>query len=205
PQCPPSPSSSSSAVTKGLLILWAVPGQEGRPLKPPTVQQTQSLVKLMADDAQELFKFYKNDQFQGIHNILPTKKPPKWLQGSCGLKKLWEPMTHMDQALHSLIQHQHNLNPPDAEILRRLTNTHRNVRGLLSNLAGLFPALSTRPRLPPSPSPAGPAGIFQQKLQGFHILGSYARFMAKCSGQLEGRSSRQRQRSHWGSGKPAHS
>ncbi|KAJ7397726.1 hypothetical protein BTVI_132443 [Pitangus sulphuratus] len=46
------------AVTKGLLILWAVPGQGGQPLKAPTVQQTQALVKLMAEDAQELFAFY---------------------------------------------------------------------------------------------------------------------------------------------------
>lgn len=58
PQCPPCHSSSSPAVTKGLLILWAVPSQGGRPLPPPTLQQIQALVRHMAEDAQELFTFY---------------------------------------------------------------------------------------------------------------------------------------------------
>lgn len=58
PQWPLTPSSSSSAVAKGLLILWAVPGQGGRSPLAPTVPQTQALVRLMAEDAQELFTFY---------------------------------------------------------------------------------------------------------------------------------------------------
>lgn len=55
PISPPSPSSSSPAVAKGLLLLWAVPA---RSTQPPSPQQTQALVRLMAEDAQELFKLY---------------------------------------------------------------------------------------------------------------------------------------------------
>lgn len=58
PQRPLTPSSSSPAVAKGLLILWAVPGQGGRPSLAPTVSQTEALVRLMAEDAQQLFTFY---------------------------------------------------------------------------------------------------------------------------------------------------
>ncbi|XP_071428469.1 oncostatin-M [Pithys albifrons albifrons] len=199
-----------AAVTKGLLILWAVPGQEGWPLKAPTVQQTQALVKLMAEDAQELFTFYEKDHHLAIHNICRTNEPPQWLQGPvkgpCVLQRLWQPMVHMDQALQDIIRHQRDLSPPGAEILRRLNNTHRNVRGLLNNLAGLFPALSPRPSHRPPPSPAGPTSIFKQKLQGCRILWSYASFMARSSAQLEargGRRCRERRRSQRGSRIPA--
>lgn len=79
PQCPPSPSSSSPAVTKGLFILWAVPGQGGRPLQPPTLQQIQALVRHMAEDAQELFTFYVSLLPWGEGSLL---SPP---QGDTGL------------------------------------------------------------------------------------------------------------------------
>ncbi|XP_051629354.1 uncharacterized protein LOC127463660 [Manacus candei] len=199
-----------AAVTKGLLILWVVPGQGGRPLKAPTVQQTQALVKLMAEDAQELFTFYETDQHLTIYSICHTNTPPQWLQrpvkGPCGLRRLWEPMVHMDQALQDIIRHQRDLRPPGAEIFRRLNNTRRHVRGLLNNLAGLFPALS--PRHQPPPSPKEHTNIFKQKLQGCQILWSYARFMAEYSAQLEtrsGRTCREKRRSQRGSRTPARS
>ncbi|XP_068065343.1 uncharacterized protein [Anomalospiza imberbis] len=123
------PSSSSPAVAKGLLILWAVPGQGGRSPLAPTVQQTQALVRLMAEDAQELFTFYEKEQHLDIHNICRTHNAPEWLQrpakGPWGLRRLRRPMIHMEQALQDIIRHQRDLHHPEAEILRRLSRTHR--------------------------------------------------------------------------------
>ncbi|XP_056360402.1 uncharacterized protein LOC130259769 isoform X2 [Oenanthe melanoleuca] len=118
-----------AAVAKGLLILWAVPGQGGRSPLAPTVQQTQALVRLMAEDAQELFTFYEREQHLAIDNICRTNNSPEWLQrpakGPWGLRRLRRPMSHMDQALQDIIAFQRNLHHPEAEILRRLSRTHR--------------------------------------------------------------------------------
>ncbi|KAM6317961.1 oncostatin-M [Podargus strigoides] len=201
-----------AAVTKGLFILWAVPGQGGRPLQPPTLQQVQALVRHMAEDAQELFTFYKEDQHLTIKHICRTNHPPEWLRGPAlgpgGLRGLRKPMARMAQALQDIIQHQRDLNPPGAEILRRLASTHLKVRGLLSNLEGLFPAPSLTPSRRPPPGPTAPTKVFQQKVEGCRILGSYARFMAKLSAQLEAKSRRARrekQRARRGSRLPRHS
>lgn len=80
PQWPLTRSSSSPAVTKGLLILWAVPGQGGRSPLAPTVPQTQALVRLMAEDAQELFTFYVSSLPQGEGSRLC---PPQAAGGRC--------------------------------------------------------------------------------------------------------------------------
>lgn len=115
-------------------------------------------------------------------------------------------MIHMEQALRDIIRHQRDLHHPEAEILRRLSRTHRKVRALLSNLAGLFPAPGLRPGRRPLPSPAASLGIFRQKLQGCRILWSYARFMAERSAELEAGSRRtRREKGRWqrGSGLPA--
>lgn len=76
-QCPLTPSFSSPAVAKGLLILWAVPGQGGRSPLAPTVQQTQALVRLMAEDAQELFTFYVSPFPQG-EGSRPSPPQGRW-------------------------------------------------------------------------------------------------------------------------------
>lgn len=76
-QCPLTPSFSSPAVAKGLLILWAVPGQGGRSPLAPTVQQTQALVRLMAEDAQELFTFYVSPLPQG-EGSRPSPPQGRW-------------------------------------------------------------------------------------------------------------------------------
>ncbi|XP_059719454.1 uncharacterized protein LOC132336216 isoform X1 [Haemorhous mexicanus] len=210
PQRPLTASSLSPAVAKGLLILWAVPGQGGRSPLAPTVQQTQALVRLMAEDAQELFTFYEKDQHLDIHNICRTNNTPEWLQrpakGRWGLRRLRRPMIHMEQALQGIIRHQRDLQHPEAEILRRLSRTHLKVRALLSNLAGLFPGPSPRPGRRPLPSPAASLGIFRQKLQGCQILWSYARFMAERSAELGAgsrRTRREKGRSPRGSRRPA--
>ncbi|GAB0196760.1 leukemia inhibitory factor-like [Grus americana] len=200
-----------AAVTKGLFILWAVPGQGGRPLQPPTLQQTQALVRHMAEDAQELFIFYEEDQRLTIHNNLcRTNHPPDWLRGSAtgprGLRALQRTMTRMAQVLQNITRHQRDLNPPGAEILRRLASTHLKVRGLLSNLEGLFLSPSSRPGRQPPPGPTAPTKVFRQKLEGCRTLWSYSRFMAKLSAQLEARSRhkcREKRRSHRGSELPA--
>ncbi|KAF1503282.1 hypothetical protein FQV17_0002238, partial [Megadyptes antipodes antipodes] len=189
----PSPSSSSPAVTKGLFILWAVPGQGGRPLQPPTLQQIQALVRHMAEDAQELFAFYEEDQHLAINNLCRNNRPPEWLRGPVMVPRgVRGTMVRMAQALQDITQHQRDLNPPGAEILRRLASTHLKVRGLLSNLEGLFPAPSLPPGRRPPPGPTAPTKVFRQKLEGCRILWSYARFMAKLNAQLEARSRRAR-------------
>ncbi|KAM4890560.1 uncharacterized protein FYW23_009908 [Sylvia borin] len=187
-----------AAVAKGLLILWAVPGQGGRSPLAPTVPQTQALVRLMAEDAQELFTFYEKEQHLTIHNICRTNNTPEWLQRPgkrpWGLRRLRRPMIHMDQALQDIIRHQRDLHHAEAEILRRLNRTQLHVRALLNNLAGLFSAPSPRPGRRPLPSPAASLSIFQQKLQGCRILWSYARFMAERSAELGAGSRRTRRR-----------
>lgn len=145
-----------------------------------------------------------------IDNICRTNNTPEWLQrpgkGPWGLRRLRRPMIHMDQALQDIIGYQRNLHHPEAEILRRLSRTHRKVRALLNNLAGLFPAPKPRPGRRPLPSPAASLGIFQQKLQGCQILWSYARFMVERSAELSAgsrRTRREKGRSHRGSRLPA--
>ncbi|KAM9259914.1 oncostatin-M [Cariama cristata] len=211
-RCDGRPLGVLAAVTKGLLILWAVPGQGGRPLQPPTLQQIQALARHMAEDAQELFTFYEENQRLAITNLCRTNHAPEWLRGpvmgSGGLRGLRGTMARMAQALQDIIRHQRDLNPPGAEILRRLASTHLKVRGLLSNLDGLFPAPSPRPAHRPPPGPTAPTKVFRQKLEGCRILWSYARFMAKLSAQLEARSRRtrrDRQRSRQGSRLPTRS
>ena len=128
--------------------------------------------------------------------------------GLRGLRGLRVPMARMAQALQDITRHQRDLNPPGAEILRRLASTHLKVRGLLNNLEGLFPAPSPRPGHRPLPGPTAPTKVFRQKLEGCRILWSYARFMAKLSAQLEARSRRARRekrRSRRGSQLPARS
>lgn len=139
-----------------------------------------------------------------------TNNTPEWLRrpakGPWGLRRLRRPMIHMDQALQDIIQHQRNLHPPEAEILHRLSRTHRKVRALLNNLAGLFPAPSSRPDRRPLPRPAASLSIFRQKLQGCQILWSYARFMAERRAELDAgsrRTRREKGRSHRGSRLPA--
>lgn len=112
-------------------------------------------------------------------------------------------MIHMERALQEIIRNQRDLRHPEAEILRRLSRTHRKVRALLNNLAGLFPAPSPRPGRRALPSPAASLGIFRQKLQGCQILWSYARFMAERSAELSSGSHRDRRRSSRGSRLPA--
>ncbi|XP_074966339.1 oncostatin-M [Phalacrocorax aristotelis] len=157
----------------------------------------------MAEDAQELFAFYEKDQHLAINNLCRTNHLPEWLRGPVtGPGALRGTMTRMAQALQDIARHQRDLNPPGAEILRRLASTHLKVRGLLNNLEGLFPAPSLPPGRRPPPGPTAPTKVFQQKLEGCRILWSYARFMAKLSAQLEGRSRggrREKRRSHRGS------
>ncbi|KAM6111972.1 LOW QUALITY PROTEIN: oncostatin-M [Pterocles gutturalis] len=197
-----------AAVTKGLLILWAVPSQGGRPLQPPTLQQVQALVRHMAEDAHELFIFYEKDQHLTINHICRTNRPPEWLRGPVpgpgGLRGLRGTMTRMAQALQDIIRHQRDLNPPGAEILRRFASTHLKVRGLLSNLDGLFPAPSPPSGRSPPPGPTAPPRVFQQKLEGCRTLWSYARFMAKLSAQLEpsNRPARREKRRRRGGSRP---
>ncbi|CAM9550069.1 unnamed protein product [Bubo scandiacus] len=185
-----------AAVTKGLFILWAVPGQGGRPPQPPTLQQIHALVRHMAEDAQELFTFYEENQHLAINNLCRTNRHPEWLRGTVsgpgGLRGLRGTMARMAQELQDITRHQRDLNPPGAEILRRLASTHLKVRGLLSNLEGLFPPSSPRPSRRPPPGPTAPTKVFRQKLEGCRILWSYSRFMAKLSAQLEARNRRAR-------------
>ncbi|KAM6340333.1 oncostatin-M [Alca torda] len=185
-----------AAVTKGLFILWVVPGQGARPLQPATLQQIQALVRHMAEDAQDLFTFYEENQRLAISHLCHTNHPPEWLRGpvagSGGLRGLRGTMARMSQALQDIIRHQRDLNPPGAEILRRLDSTHLKVRGLLNNLEGLYPAPSPRPSRRPPPGPTALTKVFRQKLEGCRILWSYARFMAKLNAQLEARSRRAR-------------
>ncbi|XP_009555660.2 uncharacterized protein LOC104056145 [Cuculus canorus] len=199
-RCDGRPLGVLAVVTKGLFILWAVPGQGTRPLQSPTLQQVQALVRQMAEDAQELFTFYEDNQRLAIHNICRTNHPPEWLRGPVlgprGLRGLQGTMARMSQALQVIIRHQRDLNPPGAEILRRLASTHLKVRGLLSNLQGLFPGPSSQPGHRPLPSPTAPTKVFRQKLEGCRILWSYSRFMAKLNAQLENRSRRAR-RDKW--------
>ncbi|XP_051490236.1 oncostatin-M [Apus apus] len=200
------------AVTKGLLILWAVPGQGGRP---PTLQQIQALVRHMAEDAQELFTFYEKNQGLAINHLCRNNHPPEWLRGPetvprglQELRGLRGTMVRMAQALQDITRHQRDLNPPGAEILRRLASTHLKVRGLLNNLDVLYPTPSPRPGRQPPPSPAAPAKVFQKKLEGCQILWSFSRLMAKLSSQLEGknrRARRDRQRGRRGSRLPRRS
>uniref|UniRef100_A0A8C3JR28 Uncharacterized protein n=1 Tax=Calidris pygmaea TaxID=425635 RepID=A0A8C3JR28_9CHAR len=150
------------------------------------------------------------NQGLAIHHLCRTNHPPEWLRGpvagSRGLRGLQGTMARMSQALQDITRHQRDLNPPGAEILRRLASTHLKVRGLLSNLKGLFPAPSPHPGR--RPRPTAPTKVFQQKLEGCRILWSYARFMAKLNTQLEARSRRARrekQRSRRGSHLPARS
>ncbi|KAM4649426.1 oncostatin-M [Amazona ochrocephala] len=200
-----------AVVTKGLFILWAVPGQGGRPLQPPTLQQIQALVRHMAEDAQELFTFYEEDQHMAFHHLCRTNHAPEWLRGPVlgagGLRGLRGTMARMAQALQDITRQQRDLNPPGAEILRRLASTHLKVRGLLNNLQGLFPA--PLPGSRPAPGPTAPTRVFRQKLEGCRLLWSYARFMAKLSAQLEARirarARRDKRRSHRGSQLPARS
>ncbi|XP_065548657.1 uncharacterized protein LOC136020926 [Lathamus discolor] len=200
-----------AVVTKGLFILWAVPGQGGRPLQPPTLQQIQALVRHMAEDAQELFTFYEEDQRLAFHHLCRTNHPPEWLRGPVlgpgGLRGLRGTMARMARALQDLTRQQRDLNPPGAEILRRLASTHLKVRGLLNNLEGLFPGPRPGPR--PAPGPTAPTRVFRQKLEGCRLLWSYARFMAKLSAQLEARvrarARRDKRRSQRGSQLPARS
>ncbi|XP_069651521.1 uncharacterized protein [Haliaeetus albicilla] len=127
-RCDGRPLGVLAAVTKGLFILWAVPGQGGRPLQPPTLQQIQALVRHMAEDAQELFAFYEEDQHLAFNHLCRTNRPPEWLRGPVmgpgGLRGLRETMVRMAQALQDITRHQRDLNPPGAEILRRLASTH---------------------------------------------------------------------------------
>ncbi|NXJ00762.1 ONCM protein, partial [Psophia crepitans] len=154
----------------------------------------------------------EKDQHLGINNICRTNHTPEWLQGPVtgprGLRALRRTMTRMAQALQDITRHQRDLNPPGAEILRRLASTHLKVRGLLSNLEGLFPSPSSRPGRQPPPGPTAPTKVFQQKLEGCRILWSYTRFMTKLNAQLEARSRRgrrEKRRSHRGSRLPTRS
>uniref|UniRef100_A0A672UXG9 Uncharacterized protein n=1 Tax=Strigops habroptila TaxID=2489341 RepID=A0A672UXG9_STRHB len=114
---------------------------------------------------------------QGLafHHLCRTNRPPEWLRGpvlgSRGLRGLRGTMTRMAQALQDITRQQRDLNPPGAEILRRLASTHLKVRGLLSNLEGLFPASQPGPR--PAPGPTAPTRVFRQKLEGCRLLWSY--------------------------------
>ncbi|XP_061866223.1 uncharacterized protein LOC133627088 isoform X2 [Colius striatus] len=195
-RCARQPLGVLAAVTKGLLILWAVPGQGARPLKPPTLQQIQALVRHMAEDAQELFTFYKEDQRLTINDLCHNKQPPEWLQipgpWPEGLWQLRRTMTNMSWALQDISRHQRDLNPPGAEILRRLDRTHLKVRGLLSNLDGFLQAPRPWPDRRPPPGPTAPTRVFWQKVEGCRVLCSYACFMDKLSTREQAKSRRQR-------------
>lgn len=138
----------------------------------------------------------EEDQHLAINHLCRTSRPPEWLRGPVmgpgGLRALRGTMARMAQALQDITRHQRDLNPPGAEILRRLASTHLKVRGLLSNLEGLFPAPSLPPLRQPPPGPTAPTKVFRQKLEGCRILWSYAHFMAKLSAQLEARTRRAR-------------
>lgn len=152
----------------------------------------------------------EKDQSLAVNGICRSKRPPEWLRGpEMGpgwLRGLRGPMSRMAQALQDIIRLQRDLNPPGAEILRRLARTHLNVRGLLSNLDGLLLAPSSRPGHQPQPGPTAP--IFRQKLEGCRTLWHYSRFMARLNTQLETRSHRahrQKRRSRQGSRLPLRS
>ncbi|NXI60924.1 ONCM protein, partial [Anseranas semipalmata] len=191
---PPSPSSSSPAVAKGLFLLWAVPA---RSAQSPSLQQIHALVRHMAEDAQELFDFYEQDQRLAFNRLCRSNASLEWLRGTVvtgtgGLRTLHRAMARMDRELQDIAQHQRDLNPPGAPILRRLDSTRLKVRGLLSNLEGVLSAHGVVPSVLPPPRPPTATKVFQQKLEGCRILWNYARFMAKLSAQLDARRQRAR-------------
>ncbi|XP_010718724.1 uncharacterized protein LOC104913575 [Meleagris gallopavo] len=175
-----------AAVAKGLLLLWAVPAHS---TQPPSPQQTQALVRHMAEDAQELFKLYEQEQHLP-HNLCRANSLLEWLRGTLGpwekdLRALHGTMTRMERELQDIAQHQSNLHPPDAAILHRLRSAHMKVRGLLTHLQDTMEARGIVPStIPPSRGPA-PSKVFQQKLQGCRVLWNYSRFVAKLSACME--------------------
>lgn len=112
--------------------------------------------------------------------------------GTGGLRALHGAMAHMDRALQGITQHQRDLNPPGAPILRRLDSTRLKVRGLLSNLEGVLHAHGIVPTVPTLPRLPAATRVFQQKVEGCRILWSYARFTEQLSAQLEERGLRAR-------------
>ncbi|XP_047910764.1 cardiotrophin-2-like [Anser cygnoides] len=183
-----------AAVAKGLFLLWAVPA---RSTQPPTLQQIHALVRHMAEDARELFLFYEQDQRLAFSWLCRTNASLEWLRGTVvmgtgGLRALHGAMAHMDRALQGITQHQRDLNPPGAPILRRLDSTRLKVRGLLSNLEGVLHAHGIVPTVPTLPRLPAATRVFQQKVEGCRILWSYARFTEQLSAQLEERGLRAR-------------
>ncbi|XP_021268759.1 uncharacterized protein LOC110406506 isoform X2 [Numida meleagris] len=182
-----------AAVAKGLLLLWAVPT---RSAQPPSPQQTQALVRHMAEDAQDLFELYEQEQHLA-YNLCRTNSTLEWLRGTLGprdrdLRALHSAMSRMERELQDIARHQRNLHPPGAAILRHLQSARLKARGLLAHLQdtmearGLVPATA-----PPARRPAA-SRVFQQKLEGCRVLWNYAQFMAKLSARLEARALRAR-------------
>ncbi|XP_054075772.1 leukemia inhibitory factor [Rissa tridactyla] len=197
-RCDGRPLGVLAAVTKGLFILWAVPGQGARPLQPPTLQQIQALVRHMAEDAQELFTFYEENQRLAINNLCHTNHPPEWLRGpvagSGGLRGLRGTMARMSQALQDIIQHQRDLNPPGAEILRRLASTHlkelldrlhnttKTTRGLISNLTCLLCKNYNIFQVDVSYGESSKGkSTFKKKQQGCQVLRKYVQVIAQAA------------------------
>ncbi|NXC41161.1 LIF factor, partial [Penelope pileata] len=186
-------SSSSPAVAKGLFLLWAVPAHG---TQPPSLQQIHALVRHMAEDAQELFVLYEQEQHLAF-NLCRPNTSLEWLRGTLvsgtgGLRALHRAMAHMDRALQDIARHQSDLSPPGAPILQRLSSARLKVRGLLSNLEGFLQARGLSPAAVPPTRPMAATGVFQQKLEGCRVLWSYTRFLARLSAQLQAQGVRAR-------------
>ncbi|XP_068767317.1 leukemia inhibitory factor-like [Struthio camelus] len=200
-RCNARPLGVLAAVAEGLLLLCAVPANASRSAQPSYLQQTHSLVRHMAEDAQELFVFYETNQRLNVNKICRSSK---WLEGlprgdvadplaPGALQDLYGAMEHVERALQTILQHQRELNAPGAELLRRLTATHLKVRGLLNNLEGLLRAWGIAPLRVALPQKPAVTKVFQQKLEGCKVLWSYSRFMSKLSTALDAKGLRERQ------------
>ncbi|XP_042685000.1 uncharacterized protein LOC122165751 [Centrocercus urophasianus] len=175
-----------AAVAKGLLLLWTVPAHS---TQPPSPKQTQALVRHMAEDAQELFKLYEQEQHLA-HSLCRANSSLEWLRGNLGprvkdLRALHGTMTRMERELQDITLHQSNLHPPDAAILHRLRGAHMKVRGLLAHLQDTMEARGIVPSTIPPPRGPAASKVFQQKLRGCRVLWNYARFVAKLSARME--------------------
>ncbi|XP_067163420.1 leukemia inhibitory factor-like [Apteryx mantelli] len=192
-RCNARPLGVLAAVAKGLLILCTVPTNASRSSQASYLQQTHSLVRHMAEDAQELFAFYESNQSLNVNNICQSNKWVEWLpqwdvadlQAPSALQELYGAMEHMHQALQTILQHQRDLNAPGAKLLQRLTSTHLKVRGLLNNIEALLRAHGVVPVHITLPEKPVVTKVFQQKLEGCKVLWSYSRFMSKLNADLE--------------------
>ncbi|XP_005427665.1 leukemia inhibitory factor [Geospiza fortis] len=147
PQRALTPSSSSPAVAKGLLILWAVPGQGGRSPLAPTVPQTQ--VAVLNATAQELFSLYLKCQGEPFSSesdklcnpagiFFPAFRVNRTSERKEVMVAMYKLFAFLNASLGNITRDQEELNPMAKELLERLHNTTKTTRGLISNLTCLL-------------------------------------------------------------------